>query len=121
MNDCNHQGCCYRDHVLNTKTPYDGEILRIWNLLKNVLNTEPPPITSNQKYVRSSGKDFGEGKVLPAKEEFWWCGVKLIPNNKSYGFLNKMWDEKKKSDINNDNNNNNPLKIFSDTITKIET
>ena len=71
--------------------------------------------------MRSSGKDFGEGKVLPAKEEFWWCGVKLIPNNKSYGFLNKMWDEKKKSDINNDNNNNNPLKIFSDTITKIET
>ncbi|KAK6641538.1 hypothetical protein RUM44_013250 [Polyplax serrata] len=74
-------GCQYREHIIHTKSANDKEILRLWGLFKSIIDCEPPPLTRNAKFVKSS-----------YKEGFWWDGLKLVPTKQPPGLLNKIWE-----------------------------
>ena len=87
------QGCQYRDHVTDPKTPTELDIFRIWNDHKELIKADPPPLVppERMRLVSSSREESGD-KKSPCKDPLWWDGLELIPPKPKLGLLAKIWD-----------------------------
>lgn len=88
----NREGCRHKEHIPKITADYDGHVLNIFSMYRDIISLDPPQKFYPEKITRLATKDSSipNGKLL-CKEVMWWDGIELVPSRPKLGLLGKFW------------------------------